>query len=206
MPKNGLILVAFDGSLCQAMCVDPRRKVSAKHALDMFSLKWQPRVPQLSLWIDCWKRRLHISGWDYTKAILARGGLLATPARKARTGLAASPNCLMCPAWIGTAAYCLQSCPRTHGARIMRHNYVLDHFIHSLRHRDAEVKVLLAPQIPISQSHFEPDVVFWFLSVFPRVAYCVDAAMCSEECNPNSLHETKVQKYDQPEVTGWIKR
>ena len=55
-------------------------------------------------------------------------------------------------------------------------------------------------------SHIEPDVVFWFPSVFPRVAYCVNAAVCSEECNPNSLHETKVQKYDQPEVTGWIKR
>ena len=55
-------------------------------------------------------------------------------------------------------------------------------------------------------SHVEPDAVFWFPSVFPRVAYCVDAAVCSEECNPNSLHETKVQKYDQPEVMSWIKR
>ena len=45
-----------------------------------------------------------------------------------------------------------------------------------------------------------------FCAVFPWVAYCVDAAMCSEECNPNLLHETKVRKYDQPEVMGWIKR
>ena len=169
-------------------------------------LKWQPHVPQSSLWIDCWKRRLHITGWDYTKAILARGSLMATPARKARIGLTASPNCPTCPAWIGTAAHCLQSCPRTHGARIARHDYVLDHLVRSLRHRDSEVKVLLAPRIPAGQSHVEPDVVFWFPSAFPRVAYCVDAAVCSEECNPNSLHETKVRKYDQPEVSSWIKR
>ena len=108
-------------------------------------LKWQPRVPQSSLWIDCWKRRLHITGWDYTKGILVRGGLMATPVRKARIGLTGNPHCPTCPDWIGTAAHCLQSCPRTHGARIARHDYVLDHLVRSLRHRDSEVKVLLAP-------------------------------------------------------------
>ena len=137
---------------------------------------------------------------------MVRGGLLATPARKARKGLAASPNCPTCPVWIGTAAHCLQMCPQTHGVRIKHHDYVLDHLICSLRHRDSEVKVLLAPQIPVGMSHVQPDVVFWFPAAFPKVAYCVDAAVCSEESNPNSMHETKVRKYCRPEVASWIRR
>ena len=167
---------------------------------------WLPRVPQSSNWIECCRRRLSISGWDYTKAILVRGGLLATPARKARIGLASTPNCPTCPDWIGTVAHCLQSCPRTHGARIKRHDYNLDHLIRSLRHRDASVQVVLAPRIPSGTTDLEPDAVFWFPDAFPRDAYCVDAAVCSEECNPNSMHESKTRKYDRPEVAAWIKQ
>ena len=52
----------------------------------------------------------------------------------------------------------------------------------------------------------KPDAVFWFPDAYPRVAYCVDAAVCSEECNSNSMHESKTRKYDRPEVAAWIKQ
>ena len=172
----------------------------------MNGLRWLPRTPQSSGWVDCWRKNITIAGRDYVRAIMIRGGLLPTPSRKHQIGLSQDNMCPTCPDWVGTPAHCIQSCPRSHGARIRRHDFILDYFTRKLRHQEQTVEIRLEPRISVGTTHLKPDLVFWYPQRYPKVAYCVDAAVCSEERNPNQLHDEKVLKYSRPEVAAWIRQ
>ena len=139
-----------------------------------------------------------------------RGDLLPTPARRALIGLQPTPTCPSCPADIGTLAHCLQICPRTHGSRIWRHDYILGYLISTLRRRGkalgCPLEITSEPRIPVGTSFLKPDLVFWFKGLFPSKAWVLDAHVCSVEINPNQAHQDKVTKYNIEEVRQWVKQ
>merc|ERR1711954_367729 len=91
---------------------------------------------------------------------------------------------------MGSLSHMVQKCPRTHGARVKRHDRVLSVAENELSKRG--YTTLVEPHIQTSEGMRKPDLI-----VFSRergIAAVIDVAICSDDYELNDAHFLKVEK------------
>ena len=174
-----------------AQCVDGRGLTSAS------------LVPSAHEWVGSGTSLM--SGAKFCAALGVRLGTLPTRLRasRGRGGLAAAA-CDCCGAGVlESLSHILQVCPRTHGARIARHDRVLDQATKILTRRLGFTAVT-EPHYTTSLGLRKPDLVVYKAG---QVAAVIDATICYDGgaeaggFDPDSPHHQKVQYYSQhPEI------
>lgn len=133
-------------------------------------------------------------GKDYRAYVHVRLNVLPTPARKTRIyGAAVDGLCSLCrvPATLG---HICQSCPRTHGMRIRRHDNICGYVEQVLT--SSRFQVLVEPRIQYGNTFRKPDLV----AIKGNEALILDVAVVADNCDPNMPALDKINKYDQPEI------
>jgi hypothetical protein len=99
-----------------------------------------------------------------------------------------------------TQYHIIQSCHRTHEARINRHNAVVKLVAKELRRLGYEVTV--EPYIRTSIGVKRPDIV----AKKDGVIHVIDPTITTDARNPNEAHKEKVAKYNIPELIWELTR
>ncbi len=152
-------------------------------------------LPSAQRWIGSGTRLL--SGRDFINALLVRGNLLPTPARKSRGREGVSPLCPTCGTWC-TLGHISQVCPRTHGMRVARHDNIVKYVTEQLRGRN--FTVLVEPTIPCGGSYLKPDLVCWQRGR----AFVLDVVVTSDGFGFSEAINRKVSKYDNEVVRRFV--
>ena len=105
-----------------------------------------------------------LSGSMYMKVLKLKGNLLRTRGRQARGKPSRQAFCDCCKNVNESLGHIWQVCPRTHGARVVRHDRVLDLATSMLKYLEATGKLgpIVAtrePRVPISDGIRKPDLV-----------------------------------------------
>ena len=139
-------------------------------------------------------------GNEYIRALHVRFALLKTRLRAARGRVGLSPRDVKCPSCtdsVSSLAHILQSCGRTHGFRIKRHDNICD-----LLAKAAGRKGWSVAKEPIIRAGatlkgaLKPDLVLYKGS---RVVI-VDPTVVSDQADLRKEAEAKVELYDVPRV------
>lgn len=138
-----------------------------------------------------------LKGKEYIRAIQVRAGSLATPARLTRVFPERTGLCEVCHS-PGTLGHISQSCPRSHGLRVKRHDNLVDFF--SGRLRQLGFSVLQEPRIGVGNSFLKPDLV----AIKDGTAHVLDAQVVADQVSMGHAHNRKVGKYDIPPVRNWL--
>jgi hypothetical protein len=99
-----------------------------------------------------------------------------------------------------TQYHIIQTCQRTHEARINRHNAVVKLVAKELRRLGYEVTV--EPYIRTSIGVMRPDIV----AKKDGVIYVIDPTITTNASNPDDAHRKKVAKYNNPELIWELTR
>ncbi len=139
------------------------------------------------------------SGRQFIGAIKIRGNLMPTATRRARGRPGVDVACDSCgrPESLG---HVLQQCPRTWSARIRRHDDIVGLLAKSAK--KTKHNVLTEPVIPTSAGIRKPDLIL----VKHNIAHVVDVTVCADNADLNEVHRRKVNYYNKPEITTWVKR
>ena len=180
-----------------------RRQVWARKlvgTVDCRGLRHSSLVPQVHDWVR--DGTLMLSGAKYNAAIALRGATLPTRVRASRGRGTPLPNCDVCgPPEKESLSHMVQKCPRTHGARVKRHDRVLSVAENELSKRG--YTTLVEPHIQTSEGMRKPDLI-----VFSRergIAAVIDVAICSDDYELNDAHFLKVEKYSKhPEIKEYV--
>ena len=136
-------------------------------------------------------------------AFQLRGGLIPIPLRHRRIDPNLSVVCDYCRGTTtASLSHILQSCGRTHGQRIDRHNYVFKYAVGVMRQKGFEV--LLKPGIRYGQTFRKPDIVAWHSNA--EHAFVVDVTVTGDGWEPDDAHLQKADYYSQGEIKKWVKR
>lgn len=141
-----------------------------------------------------------MTGKAYVSAVAVRGNLLQTPARLAR-GRLNRPGAGMChkchEGSVATLGHILQSCPKTHGLMVQRHDSVVTSLVEAIRKTTRNKRVFVEPRIKrVGETDYaKPDIIV----VNESKTYLIDVqiladAGCVEDLN--SKAERKTSKYD----------
>ena len=141
-----------------------------------------------------------MTGKAYVSAVAVRGNLLQTPARLAR-GRLNRPGAGMChkchEGSVATLGHILQSCPKTHGLMVQRHDSVVTSLVEAIRQTTRNKRVFVEPRIKRvgDTDYVKPDIIV----VNESQTYLIDVqiladAGCVEDLN--SKAERKTSKYD----------
>jgi len=156
-------------------------------------------VPKAHAWVLSDSVEL-VSGAEYVRGTLLRGNFVATPSRKHRIDRDHSDKCSTCgPNHTATLGHILQTCSRSHGPRIKRHNYVAKYV--SERLRRLGFSVLEEPIIPYHQTFRKPDLVAWR----GDQAIVCDVAITGDGWDPDRAHQEKIRYYDCLEIRQWCR-
>lgn len=116
-------------------------------------------VPKTHAWVLSDSVKL-VSGAEYVRGTFLRANLVVTPSRKHRIDRDHSDKCSTCgPNHTATLGHILQTCSRSHGSRIKRHNYMAKYISERLRRLGFFVLEELI--IPYHQTFCKPDLVAW---------------------------------------------
>nr|BAC82590.1 reverse transcriptase [Ciona intestinalis] len=152
-------------------------------------------VPRQSDWVTNGASLL--SGRDFIGAIKVRGNLLPTKVSAAR-GRQREITCDCCrrPESLG---HILQTCPRTWGPRISRHDSLLKRVRNQACLKNWTP--IIEPSIPTNIGLRRPDLVL----AKGNIAFLVDATVVADNANMQLQHEAKVEKYNNSDIKEWIK-
>ena len=129
-----------------------------------------------------------LSGRDYVNCVKARINAMPTASRTAR-GRLKDKNCRAgCPN-IETLNHVLQICHRTYGARIKRHNAVVDYVAKKLRKKGYEVWE--EPKVKDGDVILKPDLIV----AKDNLAQIIDAQVIGEQRDLDLAHNDKIIKY-----------
>ena len=134
----------------------------------------------------------------YIQAMRIRGDLMTTKARAARWHKMQDITCDACGRR-ETLGHILQVCPRSWGARINRHDRVVD-----LVRKQLEKKghtTLAEPIIKTTKGVRKPDLV----ATKDGVSWVIDGMVTSDVADLDAQVDAKANYYDDPEVTAGIK-
>lgn len=140
-------------------------------------------------WIDAGS--LGVPGKDYIQYHHIRIGSLPTRVRTSRGQRLVHTN-IKCRAGCScteTAAHVIQSCFRTHGGRVKRHDAVCRTIADHLRSR--EMQVVMEPRLQTSVGLRKPDI----LAAKDGRGFIVDAQIVSGATALDDSHQRKVEKY-----------
>ena len=137
-----------------------------------------------------------LSGSSYVHCAQLRISTLHTAARAARGGQRSSSACDACGRY-ESLAHILQSCPRTHGLRVQRHDILVQKL--SVMAKRRGWTVIVEPHIRTSQGLRKPDLVLF------RQAEChvIDASVVADCGNLSDAYDAKVRYYDCPDIRRW---
>ena len=170
-------------------------------SVDGVGLRYHNLYPQAHRWLH--SDSLNVRGKDFVHAIQLRGGLIPTPLRRRRIDPNVSVVCDYCRGTTtASLSHILQSCGRTHGRRIDRHNYVVKYAVGVMRQKGFEV--LLEPRIRYGHTFRKPDIVAWHSNA--EHAFVVDVTVTGDGWEPDDAHLQKVDYYSQGEIKEWVKR
>ena len=165
---------------------------------DGYGLKEAPEAPATTLtWVTDGVVRQ--TGAAFVGAVHVRGGLVATPARLGRANEGrevCDAGCQSRP----TLAHILQTCPRTWGPRIARHDAVVKHLAARLKERGYEVDV--EPSIRTPAGLRKPDIV----ARKGSMTTVLDAQIVSDGHPLEEANNRKKKHYDTQEVLEEVKR
>lgn len=147
--------------------------------------------PEVQRWVS--SGAPHLTGREYIKAIKTRAGLLPTPERRARGRPGNSGLCDTCRT-PGTLGHISQTCPKTWGGRIKRHDNVAKSVAGWLDQLDFRVEREMC--VPFGGTFRKPDIV----AVKGNTCYVLDVQVTADRYPLSLAHNNKRQKYDQPEL------
>ena len=157
-------------------------------------------APGPQRWID--SGRLMLTGARFIASVGVRANTLPTKARCARGRPEASRNCGACgPGIDENLGHILQICPRTHGARINRHDVILRLLARRLEKLGWQVQVEL--RFPTSAGLRKPDLL---ISKDGCQAWVIDVGVSavSVESLDEPYHH-KIEKYATlPEISAAV--
>ncbi len=170
--------------------------------MDAKGLNWAGLYKHESKWVTDPKSIKHVSGGEFIRAIHVRMNTLKTGERSSR-GTDRFPvgrHCNTCRDQVQSLGHILQVCPRTHGARVLRH----DAFVKGIRsalHR-ARWKTVLEPRVPVGRSFLKPDLIVWK----GNQAYVLDPTIVSDGFDMQKAYNTKLDLYDCEEVKTYARK
>jgi len=141
-----------------------------------------------------------LQGRKYNACLGVRLGCLPSKLRASRGRPEADSSCDACgPGQTESLAHQLQSCPRTHGARVKRHNRLVNQAERIFR-KKLGFKVAVEEHIRTSQGLRKPDLIIYGDD---KPTVVLDVAVSSDwfpDGDPNAAHRMKKQKYETPEI------
>ena len=198
-------------SICQSDGVDTRFPLLRRQAMaeglyasvDGCGLKTAGLCPKVNDWPL--SGNLLLDGRRFIGALSIRGNLLATPSRRARRIPDDRGICDACGGdRRGTLAHILQSCPRTHGLRVKRHDRVTAQVARQLGHRG--YCTIAEPKVKTTLGLRKPDLVAWS----EKRAKCIvlDTTIITDNPDtPDGPHWEKVEKYGSiPEIQAFAQQ
>ena len=146
----------------------------------------------MTLWVSSGTSLM--KGAKFNAALGIRFNTLPTRLRAARGRPEANNGCDSCgPTVLGSLSHELQVCPRTHGARVKRHDRVLDQSARIFRRLG--YTIALEPHIDTAAGLRKPDIVVYGPE---KPTVVLDVGICSDMYDdPNTPHMAKVEKYQQ---------
>ena len=174
------------------------RDIMVKTA-DCYGLRNASCVPYANRWVT--DGSLLMSGHRFCAAVALRCGALYSKQRRAR-GTNLDPSCDHCgPGTIEYLGHIIQSCPRTHGPRIHRHNLLVHKLVKMLTKK--KWRTIVEPTVKTRGTWVKPDIVAWN----DDRALVIDAIVHSDDprLSPNHHHFAKVSKYEAiPELKTFV--
>ena len=169
----------------------------AHSCTDGKGLQYHRGVPAAHDWVAAPTRLL--SGKDYIRINHLRHNRMLSRSMKSRLNRNTDPMCPVCVNQVHTVAHVLQQCPRTHGARIRRHDAICKFL--SDRFKAKHFQVLWEPHFRLSSGLLKPDLICYN----NEVAFVVDISIVSDSVDPDTVHRQKVAKYGVPELLSKVR-
>ena len=173
------------------------RRSAFKHSLtaesaDGRGLRDAALVDGQHTWLD--EGSTLLSGAKYSASIGVRLGTLPTRARSSR-GRPSPGWCDCCGApTVENLYHVLQTCPRTHGPRIARHDRILSEV--SKAFTRLGYKVMVEPHFQTHQGLRKPDLLVWGRD--DQQSVVIDVAVSADNLpDPDTRHWDKVRYYSQ---------
>ena len=147
-----------------------------------------------------------LSGSMYVKVLKLKGNLLCTKGILARGQPSQQAFCDCCKNVYESLGHIVQVCPRTHGARVVRHDRILDLATSMLKDLDAKgklgpIEVMREPRIPTPEGIRKPDLVVRA----PGKVFVVDAQVVSDNVSLDQVQRNKIVYYDKPAIRNWLR-
>jgi len=139
-----------------------------------------------------------LSGRGFRHAVQLRAGTLTTSSRSARGRPDASPWCDACRRQIGSLGHILQTCERTHDARIKRHDAVVDRIASVCEKKG--LNVLKERPIPTPGGIRKPDLIVYD----GTRAVVIDATIVADSAILSEAHRLKVEYYDNNAIRAGV--
>lgn len=161
-------------------------KAQLARGIDGAGLAESNKTPGQHSWVR--GGNLFMSGRDFINCIKLRFNCLPCRSRCSR-GRSDDRRCRAGCSRNEDLAHILQSCPRTHGQRIRRHDALTSYTIRGLEQRGFHVT--REPHFKTSQGLMKPDI----LAVKDGAAYVIDAQVVTDGEPLRKAHSRKLDKY-----------
>ena len=165
--------------------------------VDGAGLKAATAVPSSNLWIDQGGRLQ--TGKAYVNSIKVRGNLLPTAARAGRGRPLARTSCDANCHRPETLGHISQTCPRTHGQRVHRHDKVVTQVAGFLKGKGYSITI--EPQIPTPEGNRKPDIV----ATKGTKTWVIDAQILADNADLDECHAKKASYYDKQAIRDWLR-
>lgn len=139
-----------------------------------------------------------LPGRDFINAVRARINALPTKARRNR-GREGDRRCRAGCAAIETANHVSQTCFRTHGSRVKRHDAIVAYIARGLAQKRYDVTV--EPHLRTPGGVLKPDI----LAIKDGQARIIDAQVVGDHRHLDECHSEKAAKYNTPAVADAVR-
>ncbi|CAK9796554.1 Retrovirus-related Pol polyprotein from type-2 retrotransposable element R2DM [Anthophora plagiata] len=152
------------------------------------ALKESHKVPQQHQWVTALNRLL--TGRDFINITKLRINVLPTKSRTSR-GRRSDRLCRAGCNEMETLNHILQRCPRTHAARVQRHNAIVSYVQRALE--QASERTDVEPHFNTESGLRKPDLV----AKIKDTAFAIDAQVVSKQTDLSQAHQKKVDYYQE---------
>ena len=176
-------------------------KTRLHESVDGAGLKGMAHAPGSSAWVA--DPLMNIRGTEWVRALHVRLAILKTPLRASRGRQVARAYCSSCSDKLKSLSHISQTCSRTHGPRVLRHDNLVKKIKLSCERK--KWKVHLEPRIKLGSTFCKPDLVI----IRENDIWVVDPTIVSDTAtgfDPAESEAAKVGKYLQPEVLEGVGR
>ena len=158
--------------------------------VDGRGLKQAADVPFVHRWVDSGLTTM--CGRNYCAAVAIRAGVIPTPARVARGRPLKRKTCLTCgPNAVENLLHISQTCPRSHGMRVNRHDKILGLLAKSLADKGWVVEPEL--RIKTTAGLRKPDLLVYRPN---EQAWIIDVTVVADICEDlDTPYKDKIEKY-----------